>query len=290
MCDEECCCCSSVILGPTFGVFALIGMLCMTAGYVNNMNKNAAMVPATCNAISYQIQPDSCYRGCCSVDSNNKCIGCYYTCYSGFVTASIQDITPGSTFKVYTNDQYSNVNAFLSVNYPSGKLFSCFYTYTGSAVAIALGLNDVQGPYIAGLVFLGLAAAVGLVWLVIAFPTLLSCCFGCCSDMCDRCTDPCRSCKRRRQIAKEHDDEQRVMDAKREADRKSKINQELQDIENSIVQPPSHSTQFSQNPDYVPSQQTMTEIVVDEYSPPQIDSNAPHASAPPLTESTKIVQ
>ena len=343
MCDDECCCCSTVILGPIFGVFALIGLLCMTAGYVNNMNMNNAMVAAVCQTMSYQIQPDSCYRGCCSTDSNGKCIGCYYTCYSGYVTASIQNITTGSTIKVYTNDLYNNVNAYLSVTYPTGKLFSCYYTYNTKrassgvrkenlktnrmgkriekivqsiqhgvrlglskiqeikhgiidvknqnqkrSVTIFLGLNDVQGPYIAGLVFLGLAAAVGLVWLIIAFPFLIECFCGCCGNMCEACSDPCRRCKQRTKLAQQRRDEQKIVDAKNEAERQNKLNQELQDIEASVVQPPSHENlhQFSQNPNYHPHRSEQT--VFDEYAPP-IVVEQPLASAPPLSDSTKIV-
>jgi hypothetical protein len=294
--DDDACCCSSVILGIIFGLFALIGMLCMTAGYVNNKNKNGNMVPAACQTLFSQIQTDSCYRSCCSTDSNGKCIGCYYVCYSGYVTASIENITVGSVLKVYTNDLYANVNAYLNVNYPNGRFFSCYYTY-GSSVSLFLGLFDVQGPYIAGIVFLSLAALVLLIWIIIAFPWLLDCLGGCCTGCCSRCVDPCRTCKRNMQKAKEKRDEIRIREAQEEANRQKKINQELEDIEAQAVKPPSH-IQFAENPDYecstaqlptaqlptaqLPTAQPLT-------AQPREDNEAfASASAPPLTNSTLI--
>ena len=296
MADDECCCCASWILGPLFGLFALIGLLCMTAGYLNNMNINGSMVHATCLSTSYQILPDSCYRSCCTTDSKGKCVGCSYICYSGYVTASIENITTGTVFKAFTDDLYTNVNAYLTVHYPSGKLFSCYYTF-GTSVSIFLGLTDVQGPYIAGLVFLGLAAAVGLVWLIISIPYLFECfgdccgvcCSGCCNSLCAMFADPFSSCRRSIQAAKEKRDQEKLQQTQKDLENAEALRQ----MEAQLAKAPSaiHIEQFPQNPAYVGEREQIAEIAetvdANDLAQPKMEI-VPNASAPPLTNSTFI--
>lgn len=298
--DDDTCCCSSVILGIIFGIFALIGLLCMTAGYVNNRNKNGNLVPATCQTISSETLPDSCYKSCCYFDSDGECVGCTYTCYSGYVKAAVENITAGSVLKVTTRDLYTDVNAFLNVYYPVGRLFSCYYTF-GYSVSLYLGLYDIQGPYIAGIAFLALAALALLIWIILSVPWLYNCCCSNCSNCCSSncsgccsgcssscsnclagCFDPCRTCKGSLQRTKERSDEKKIREAREEADRQNKINQELNDIEAQVIKPPSH-IQLSENPDYVV-------VHNEDFLPPVVVENSAFAdaSAPPLTKSTFV--
>jgi hypothetical protein len=288
MCDGDECCWSA-ILGSIFGVFALVGLLCMTAGYVNNRNKNGVMVLATCAVVSTQTLPDSCYNYCCYTDSDNNCVSCYQPCFSGYVDASIPNITDGSTFKVFSDRAAINVNAYLSVNYKVGKLFSCFYTFSGSSVSIQLGLSDIQGPYIAGLVFLSLAAFVLIIWFIILCPSILDCfgaccgdcCGSCCSDIGKMCIDPCRSCRRSMQQTKSQKQKEKLEAAQRDLEKAN----ELRAIEEQVARSPhpAQQEQFARNPDYV---------VDDAYAnvPENMRMEAPNngaPSAPPLGDSQK---
>lgn len=185
-----------------FGLFlvpGLIGMLCMTAGYVNYNNKNEKYVSATCQCVSTQIINDRCYDSCCYRDDEDDCVGCYYDCYSGIVNADIENVTiKAYALKVYTNDYKNKVNAYLNVHYPLNKLFHCYYTFQDDNVVISLSMYNTFPPFVAGLVFLSISGIFLLIWLIcecctfgaILCDTLPHCCgniYECCFSCCSRC-------------------------------------------------------------------------------------------------------
>ncbi len=70
MSDDECCCgctCFGFIKFIKFTTFVLllIGLLCITCGYVINKNYNAGFTKSNCTYISYDIEPATCqYKPC----------------------------------------------------------------------------------------------------------------------------------------------------------------------------------------------------------------------------------
>jgi hypothetical protein len=140
-----------------------------------------------------------------------------------YVTASIENITTttGVSFKVYNNDYWSNVNAFLNVNYPISRQFGCYYSFSGSSgVTIQLGLYPVESVWIAGYVMAGFAATTLLIWMIWELVVCLSAC-NCKCDPCRACRD-CRDrikLNREAKLAHQRDLVRRDLEAQRQLSR-----------------------------------------------------------------------
>lgn len=194
-------CKTRVSLFLLFLIPGIIGMLCMTAGYVNFTNKNDRFVKATCECIKTQIVRDSCYDACCYHDKDNDCVGCYYDCYSGIVNADIENVTVKTyPINVYTSDYKNKVNAFLNVNYPIGKLFRCYYTFKNDHVVISVNKYNTLQPFIAGIIFLSISGLFLLFWIIFESCT---CSPYCCGHLYEACFDCCSHCKHKFQKARE---------------------------------------------------------------------------------------
>jgi len=195
--------CRAVIFGSLFLLFGLIGMLCMTAGYVVNTNFDNGLKKTTCTTLSSYVLAAQCSYSC-FCNSNGKCQVCYYTCYNCWVVALIAGVTPGSTLQVASGLQSTiDATSFLSIDYPNNGTFTCYYNYNSTGpVNIYLNQRDAQSSFVAGLVFCGLAAAVLLVWIIIeivAFlpeilDTIEGCC-GACFGACGACFGACGTCR-----------------------------------------------------------------------------------------------
>jgi len=285
MCDGDGCC-RLVIFGPIFLVFALIGMLCLTAGYVNNTNFNNNLSKGTCVTKSTYVLADTCSYTCnCVTDSqgHSTCHTCYYTCYDGYVVAAIDGVTQGSAFEAVSSLQttYDATN-YLNANYPTGKLFTCYYTGANSTGQVQVYLNpkDANSSYIAGLVFCGLAAAVLLAYviveLIVCGPALCDCFASCCYN--------CRRSRENRRLAREtrHKTEKQERDQENE---RKELELELKKKELEIQKQQLDQSFAARPEDFTPP-------------PPMYNPNAypPTASsgeqlitpsAPPLSESMK---
>lgn len=158
-------CTHVLVFGSIVLVFGIIMAGCFIGATVNS-NNNQRLVPASCKTESTAIVTTSCTNACCTFDANNQCMSCTYTCYDGYVTASIPNITTSTSFRACNYDFSSSVNAYLNVNFPVGRTFGCFYTFDGSVVSIRLSYYPVQTVWIAGYVMGGIAATALLVWIV----------------------------------------------------------------------------------------------------------------------------
>lgn len=244
-------CLRLLIFGGLFLLFGIIGLLCFTAGYVNNTNFNYGLTKTSCVTNSTYVVADTCSYTC-NCDNNGKnCNTCYYTCYDGYVVAIITGITLGSPFEVVGNlKQYSDVSAYLNTNYPIRSSFSCYYNSNANItgqVQIYLNPKDAQSSYIAGLVFCGFAATVLLIWIIIELFAFLPLVF---EGISNAISDCCDTCRRKRAVKQaKHDLEQAIEDKKAQS--------------------------------YKPSSE--------DFLPPQLSSDEQIVpSAPPLTESSKI--
>ena len=167
-----------LIFGLLFLLFGLIGMLCMTAGYINNSNKNSQLVQGTCVTQSHAVIGKTCSYTCnCNDDI---CHTCYRPCYDGYINVNIQNIVTMAPIYIITliSSPY-DVNNYLTTFYPISGEFRCYYSGSNeTSVQVQINLNDANSSFIAGLVFLSLAAVVLLIWIIfemIAFcPSFLS--------------------------------------------------------------------------------------------------------------------
>lgn len=189
MCVDDGCGVRTLIFGCIFGLFGLIGMLCMTAGYVANTNNNNALVSDVCATQGYTIVSKQCSYTCYCDSKGNNCRTCYYTCFDGFIFINITDIVNMYRIYVLTADHVADVNNYLSFNYPVGRPFTCYRT-TQEPIDVRLTKYDANSSFIAGLVFLSLAAVILIVWIIVeccfSGPEILAClCFGICS----RCSE-----------------------------------------------------------------------------------------------------
>ena len=79
------CCCKLLVFGLPALVCALIGMLCLTAGYVSNSNKNSQLTKAMCGTLSYSIRARLCSYSCNCDNQGHNCQTCTYPCFDGYV-------------------------------------------------------------------------------------------------------------------------------------------------------------------------------------------------------------
>ena len=216
MCQDDCCC-RFAIFGPISIVFALIGMLCLTAGYYNNSNFNSGLTKATCVVGTSYVVTDQCSYPCnCYTNNNNAwvCQTCYYTCYNGDVVAAIAGVTPGSILEVISGlDTSNDVLNYLNGVYPNGKSFTCFYNSNSNNTGqtdIYLGTKDAIDSFIAGLVFCGLACVVLLTYLIIeiiagdcSICDFMNFICGPCLDCFNDCDDSCRRARLRHRASRQ---------------------------------------------------------------------------------------
>jgi len=265
-------CCRLVILGPITLLFGLVGMLCFTAGYINNSNFNSGLSKTTCTVRATSVVADTCYYTCNCDNDGKNCQSCPYTCYDGYVTASISGITLGSSFEVIHGFKFSNdVTNYLNTNYPNGTLFTCYYNtnanITGQA-QIYLNPKDSQSSYIAGLVFCGLAATSLLIWIIIELFAFAPVLFGEIGEGISNC---CYSCRRK------IDQRQAAIDDKQRYALEQDLERKRHELEKTDV------TNVTPEDFIPPSYSNMPEQY---YQPPVNYSEKP--SAPPLTESGKM--
>lgn len=216
MCDSDCCV-RALIFGLIALVFGLVGMLCMTAGYVNNTNFNDDITKATCVVVSSTVQAGTCTESCnCN---GNNCGICTFTCFNAIVTASIAGVTSGSTVEVVGGLLTpSDATAYLAADFPNGASFVCFYNTNANntgQVSIFLSERNAESSFIAGLVFCGLTAATILIWIVVEIivcgPDIADCCRSCFQALsCVSCRQQCRIALQRRRAAKQAATEQKA--------------------------------------------------------------------------------
>lgn len=156
MCDS--CGGRLIIFGSVFLLFGLIGMLCMTAGYVANTNNNNALISDTCITQAYSVVAKQCSYTCNCDSKGQNCHTCYYTCFDGFIFVNITNIVNSYRIYVLTADRVSDIDYTLSINYPIQKPFTCFRT-TQQPISVRLSMYDANSSFIAGIVFLSFAAA-----------------------------------------------------------------------------------------------------------------------------------
>jgi len=157
-------------------VFALIGLLCFTAGYVSNKKHNDNQVKAQCHFTEHDIREKQCSYSCtcrtsyypCGENqcSSTTCSTCYKTCYDGYVSIDIPDIVSSVWMFILNNDDFSVVQNELNVNYAIGSQTLCYYDKNDNQ-KISFGLKDSQSSYIVGIVFCSLAGIVLLIWGII---------------------------------------------------------------------------------------------------------------------------
>lgn len=263
-------CCYFIIFGIIFVVFGLIGMLCFTAGYINNKNFNEQQTIATCTVVSSYVQSDTCSYSC-NCDGSS-CSTCYYTCYNGVVYASIPSVTSSSPVTVvYYLDKSSQVTSYLQYRYPNGASFICYYNtnfQSSGSVQIKLGLRDYTTSFYVGIVFCSLAAVTLLVFLIfmaygylpIFFECIGDCFVSCCFTIKTRLNEN----KRNRQLKKKQRED-------------IKKQQEIEKLERGQFE----TSQVSLSNEYViPPQQQIVAT-----APPLDESQKIQPSAPPLRQS-----
>lgn len=236
-CDEDDFGLRCLFLGIPFLVCGLIGMLCMTAGYVVNSNANNQLRVGNCVTQSWFIQQTRCTNTCCSKDHDGNCISCTFTCYNSVVYVNIADVAQNDPVTVAGGaNTAADAQALLQVNYPIGGSFRCYYQVSNtSSVPIQLNLNDAMSSYIAGLFFLSAAALILLVWIVIEF-----CIFGipCIAGCFDSCGDCCRNTRRQKREQKERERRERL-EQEEQMERQNQIKlQEDSEIAAAAVIPP----------------------------------------------------
>lgn len=156
------------IFGGIALVFGIIGGACM-GSYAVNRDKNTQLVPATCIAQSYSIVSRTCFTSCNCDSKGSNCQSCPYTCFDAYVVTDIPDVVTGRLVLILNLRSASDALAYMQVNYPLTKPYPCYYSGSAATanVDIRLFTYDSNSSFIAGLVFLGLASVVLLVWLIV---------------------------------------------------------------------------------------------------------------------------
>lgn len=177
------CYCKLLVFGLPALVCALIGMLCLTTGYVGNSNKNAQLSEATCGTLSYSIRARLCSYTCNCDSQGKNCQTCTYPCFDGYIVVAIQNVVTGATILVTQGARASNdVLVLMQTNYPINGTFRCFYSGIGASAQVYLSMFDADTSFIVGLVFCGLACLFLLIWFGTYVPDMLHACSGCCQQ------------------------------------------------------------------------------------------------------------
>lgn len=216
------CGCRFLIFGLVFLGLGLIGMLCLTAGWINNSNLNDALT-FTDKAVTVTSQSwaTTCSY-CCS--NSDGCDTCYRTCFYGVISLEIPNVTTPFTIDLQVVSgitERNDVDVFLSTNFPIGKTFKCYYSGRGQSTHVQLQPNDSETSKIVGIVFCSFAAAVLVVWLIVEAIICMPDCLGSVSQCCSDCSIRRERSKRERdriandkRVAKE----QREMEEQRQAE------------------------------------------------------------------------
>jgi hypothetical protein len=177
MCEG--CATVALIFGSAFLVFGIIGGACM-GSYAVNRDKNTQLVPATCLAQTYSIVARTCFTTCNCDSKGANCHSCPYTCFDAYVVTDIADVVTGRAVLILNLRSAADALAYMQINYPLAKTYPCYYSGSAATadVDIRLFTYDSNSSFVAGLVFLGLACVVLLVWLIVAcvifLPVVLS--------------------------------------------------------------------------------------------------------------------
>lgn len=260
MCDSDCGF-ISIICGVIFGLFGVIGMLCMTAGYVANTNNNNALITDMCTTQAYSVVAKQCSYTCNCDSKGNNCHTCYYTCFDGFIFVNITNIVNMFRIYVLTADRVSDVDYYLSINYPVNKQFTCYRT-TVEPIDVRLTRYDANSSFIAGIVFLSLAAATLVTYIIILCCLFASDIISCLCDgvICSRCSES----KFRRQRKKlEAKNRKREEQERLEEEQRKARNSFIHDVEQPPPSPPSiveyNSSPYNPNYDAKPTAPPLTQ-------------------------------
>jgi len=179
-----------LIVGIIVGICGLIGMLCLTAGYVANRNHNATQIPAECLCIDHLIVKSRCSYSCrcrtitydcgrTNLCSRTVCDTCYKDCYYGYVNLTIVNVVYDVFKYVIRYDHEHTVINYLNEHFPIGSSTKCYYD-KDKHFDISFDLKDEEGPYVAGLVFCLLAALFLVAWGIFELTILIAYCVNRC--------------------------------------------------------------------------------------------------------------
>ena len=168
-----------LIIGLVFIFLGLVGMLCLTAGYIANKTRNNSRIKATCVFTAHQIRHKLCSYQCNCVTKSYPCgeiichspycQTCYKDCYDGFVVVEIPDIVKDIWIYILHGDDDEGYHLnYLNTFYPIGDEHQCYYDNTTNTIRLSYDvLKNEQDPYIAGIVLCAFAGGTLLVWSVI---------------------------------------------------------------------------------------------------------------------------
>lgn len=194
MCGSDNFCIRLLIFGSVVLVAGIIGAGVM-GGYVADTNGNRELLYDNCTTKSTYWGSHSCSYEC-YCDTKGNCITCYYTCYDGYVIATVPKVSINSNPMnvISSKDTKQEVTNYLQAYYPNGSIFRCYYNSNAesqNSLNIQLSPYDANTKYIVGLVFLGIAAAVLGIWIIfelvawcpLMIDAIADCCGGCRTSM-----------------------------------------------------------------------------------------------------------
>ncbi len=151
--------CKSFWVGTTV-IFTIIGLLCMTAGYVANKNYNAQYWETTCTYTSYNFQ---------AFPWNNwDCKHC--TAYYAAVMTQTADNLTWFEYQVIvypTSNSVARQTAYYAQHWPIGQTVTCWQTGCCSSAPI-FELADVYYTFWFGVAFLATAGLILVILILLA--------------------------------------------------------------------------------------------------------------------------
>ena len=146
----------------------LVVAVALTVLSVTNRGTRSQMVAGRALVRSTQVSSDQCSYRCC--DTDDHCRTCYEPCWNGVAIVDVlasddANVTALagymlSTVRSYVS--YANAYNYNAQYFPVGSRHDCFYRMAPPLVLWTL--PDETGPFIAGMVFFGLAGGALLLW------------------------------------------------------------------------------------------------------------------------------
>lgn len=158
-----------ISFGITFGILAVVGLLCMTAGYVANKKFNRELKEAICKITAHDIIKRRCSYTChchtiiINEQSHIRCRTCYRDCYYGYIIIEITNVINNFYKYIINYNQQGRVELYLNQYFPINSVRQCFYTKNEKPYIVFNKKNE-EGPFIAGVCFLIVAGVVLFLW------------------------------------------------------------------------------------------------------------------------------